>query len=229
MSCATVPTWNGAPVATQNSTASSNGSVVSFASAVTLDALPCGATTCPGGPVTAETRKRAGEDDILPYWCPPYALYSRTAIRRLGPPDPSLTSASPTLWEGRHFAYVRGFAQESVFAVLPGPGKSMQLGEPCWLVACSLRDVHREMVYDRAMREVFPPHDLRRFVEIPPHFCLRNMDMEYSYAIAPYRVESDTQVAEDYARRWNAFHDKGMDYHSILMGLVVRDSPVAGL
>ncbi|KAL8456154.1 hypothetical protein Emag_000016 [Eimeria magna] len=27
-----------------------------------------------------------------------------------------------------------------------------------------------------------------------------NMDMEYSYAVAPYRVESDTQVDEDYAR-----------------------------
>ncbi|KAL8455260.1 hypothetical protein Emag_000911 [Eimeria magna] len=76
----------------------------------------------------------------------------------------------------------------------------MKSGEPCWLVVCTLRDVHREMVYDRAMRQIFPHHDLRRFVEVPPRLCPRNMDMEYSYAVAPYRVESNAQVAEDYAR-----------------------------
>ncbi|KAL8440860.1 hypothetical protein Emag_007669 [Eimeria magna] len=81
----------------------------------------------------------------------------------------------------------------------------MRSGEPCWLVVCTLRDVHREMVYDRAMRQIFPHHDLRRFVEIPPRLCPRNMDMEYSYAVAPYRVESNAQVTEDYARRWRAF------------------------
>ncbi|KAL8440627.1 hypothetical protein Emag_007873 [Eimeria magna] len=27
------------------------------------------------------------------------------------------------------------------------------------------------MVYDRAMREIFPCHCLRRYVEIPPHLC----------------------------------------------------------
>ncbi|KAL8441055.1 hypothetical protein Emag_007491 [Eimeria magna] len=75
----------------------------------------------------------------------------------------------------------------------------MKSGEPCWLVACTLRDVHREMVYDRAMRQIFPQHDLRPFVEIPPRLCPRNMDMEYSYAVAPYRVESNAQVTEDYA------------------------------
>ncbi|KAL8442446.1 hypothetical protein Emag_006461 [Eimeria magna] len=75
----------------------------------------------------------------------------------------------------------------------------MKSGEPCWLVVCTLRDVHREMVYDRAMRQIFPHHDLRRFVEIPPRLCPRNMDMEYSYAVAPYRVESNAQVTEDYA------------------------------
>ncbi|KAL8442424.1 hypothetical protein Emag_006469 [Eimeria magna] len=70
----------------------------------------------------------------------------------------------------------------------------MQSGEPCWLVVCSLRDVHREMVYDRAMQEIFPRHELRRFVEIPPRLCPRNMDMEYSYAVAPYRVEYEAQL-----------------------------------
>ncbi|KAL8441798.1 hypothetical protein Emag_006891 [Eimeria magna] len=50
------------------------------------------------------------------------------------------------------------------------------------------------MVYDRAMQEIFPRHDLRRFVEILPRLCPRNMDMEYSYAIASYRVESDAQL-----------------------------------
>ncbi|KAL8440891.1 hypothetical protein Emag_007639 [Eimeria magna] len=71
------------------------------------------------------------------------------------------------------------------------------------------------MAYDRAMREIFPRHDLRRFVEIPPRLCPRKMDMEYSYAIAPYRVESDTQVDEDYACRWHAFGVGGLDYPSL--------------
>ncbi|KAL8442096.1 hypothetical protein Emag_006657 [Eimeria magna] len=70
----------------------------------------------------------------------------------------------------------------------------MQSGEPCWLVVCSLRDVHREMIYDRAMREIFPRHRLRRFVEIPPRMCPRNMNMEYSYAVAPSRVEPEVQL-----------------------------------
>ncbi|KAL8449408.1 hypothetical protein Emag_003589 [Eimeria magna] len=72
--------------------------------------------------------------------------------------------------------------------------------EPCWLVLWSLCDVHRKMVYDRAMREIFPRYDLCRFVEIPPRLCPRDMEIEYSYAIAPHRVESEAQVAEDCAR-----------------------------
>ncbi|KAL8440648.1 hypothetical protein Emag_007853 [Eimeria magna] len=32
-----------------------------------------------------------------------------------------------------------------------------------------------------------------------------NMDMEYSYAVSPYRVESLSRVTEDYSRRWQAF------------------------
>ncbi|KAL8451797.1 hypothetical protein Emag_002592 [Eimeria magna] len=91
----------------------------------------------------------------------------------------------------------------------------MESGEPCWLVVCSLRDVHREMVYDRAMLEIFPRHDLRRFVETLPRLSPRNMDMEYSYAVAPYCVESDAQVDEDYARRWHAFGVGGLDYPSL--------------
>ncbi|KAL8444799.1 hypothetical protein Emag_005329 [Eimeria magna] len=43
----------------------------------------------------------------------------------------------------------------------------------------------------------------------------RNMDMEYSYAVAPYRVESDAQVNEAYARRWHAFGVGGWDYPSL--------------
>ncbi|KAL8441402.1 hypothetical protein Emag_007208 [Eimeria magna] len=71
------------------------------------------------------------------------------------------------------------------------------------------------MVYDRAMRQIFPHHDLRRFVEIPPRLCPRNMDMEYSYAVAPYRVESNAQVTEDHASRWRAFGPGGLDYPSL--------------
>ncbi|KAL8441797.1 hypothetical protein Emag_006894 [Eimeria magna] len=138
-------------------------------------------------------RRRAGEDEYLLFWPPPYVLSSGAAFRRLGPPDPSLISVSPTLWEGRHFANLQEFAQESVFAVLPGPGRRMQSGEPCWLVVCSLRDVHREMVYDRALREISPRPNLPRFVEIPPRLCPRDMDMKYSYAIAPYRVGPEIQ------------------------------------
>ncbi|KAL8456169.1 hypothetical protein Emag_000004 [Eimeria magna] len=126
-------------------------------------------------------RRGAGEDDFLPDYCPPYVLYSRTAFRRLGPSDLDRTFASPTLWEGPHFADFRG------------PERVMQSGEPCWLVVCSLRDVHREMVYDRATQDIFPRHRLRRFVEIPPRMCPRNMDMEYSYAVAPYRVEPEAR------------------------------------
>ncbi|KAL8455638.1 hypothetical protein Emag_000531 [Eimeria magna] len=147
-----------------------------------------------GSGSTSVPLRRAGEDDFLPDYCPPHVLYSRTAFRRLGPPDLDRTFASPTLWEGPHFADYRGFSRESVFAVSAGPGRVMQSGKPCWLVVCSLRDVHREMVYDRAMQEIFPRHDLRRFVEIPFRLCPRNMDMEYSYAVAPYRVESEAQL-----------------------------------
>ncbi|KAL8441299.1 hypothetical protein Emag_007295 [Eimeria magna] len=98
--------------------------------------------------------------------------------------DLAPTFASPTLWEGPNFSDFRGCSRESVFAVLTGPAWVMRSGEPCWLVVCSLRDVYREMVYDRAMREIFPRHCLRRFAEIPPRLCPRNMDMEYSYAVA---------------------------------------------
>ncbi|KAL8442205.1 hypothetical protein Emag_006588 [Eimeria magna] len=160
-------------------------------------------------------RRQGGNDDFPPDYCPPYVLYSRVAFRRLGPPDLDRTFVSPTFWEGEHFADYRGFCQESVFAVLGGPERLMRSGEPCWLVACTLRGVHREMVYDRAMRQIFPHHDLRRFVEIPPRLCPRNMDMEYSYAVAPYRVESNAQVTEDYARRWRAFVPGGLIYPTL--------------
>ncbi|KAL8441247.1 hypothetical protein Emag_007337 [Eimeria magna] len=145
-------------------------------------------------------RRRAGGDNFPLDYCPPYVLYSRTAFRRMGLGIQNLTFASPTLWEGPHFAEFRGFPQENAFAVLGGPERLMKSGEPCWLVVGSLRDEHREMVYDRAMHEIFPHHDLRRFVEILPPLCPRNMDMEYSYAVAPYRAESGAQVNEDYAR-----------------------------
>ncbi|KAL8441800.1 hypothetical protein Emag_006889 [Eimeria magna] len=88
----------------------------------------------------------------------------------------------------------------------------MKSGEPCWLVVCSLRDVHREMVYDCAMQKIFPRHDLRRFVEILPRLCPCNMDMEYSCAVAPYRLESDAQLV-----------------FLIPMGHGIRDSLVAGI
>ncbi|KAL8444797.1 hypothetical protein Emag_005327 [Eimeria magna] len=65
------------------------------------------------------------------------------------------------------------------------------------------------------MLEIFPRHHLRRFVEIPPRLCPRNMDMEYSYAVAPYRIVPDAQVDEDYARRWHAFGAGGWDYPSL--------------
>ncbi|KAL8442707.1 hypothetical protein Emag_006270 [Eimeria magna] len=71
------------------------------------------------------------------------------------------------------------------------------------------------MVYDRAMLEIFPRHRLRRFVEILPRLCSRNMDMEYSYAVAPNRVEPEVKVNEDYARRWRAFGAGGLDYPSL--------------
>ncbi|KAL8449402.1 hypothetical protein Emag_003594 [Eimeria magna] len=71
------------------------------------------------------------------------------------------------------------------------------------------------MVYDRAMHQIFPHHDLRRFVEIPPRLCPRNMDMEYSYAVAPYRVEPAVRVNEDYARRWHAFALGNWDYPTL--------------
>ncbi|KAL8452009.1 hypothetical protein Emag_002532 [Eimeria magna] len=85
----------------------------------------------------------------------------------------------------------------------------MQSGEPSWLVVSSLRDVHREMVYDRAMLEIFPRRGLRRFVT-----WIWNI-RKYSYAVAPYRVESDAQVDEDYARRWHAFGVGELDYPSL--------------
>ncbi|KAL8443379.1 hypothetical protein Emag_005940 [Eimeria magna] len=82
-------------------------------------------------------RRRAGDDDFPPDYCPPYVLYSGTAFRRLGPPDLDRATVSPTFWEG-------------------------------------------------------------------------NMDMEYSYAVAPYRVESNAQVTEDYAGRWRAVVPGGL-------------------
>ncbi|KAL8451430.1 hypothetical protein Emag_002719 [Eimeria magna] len=38
------------------------------------------------------------------------------------------------------------------------------------------------------------------------------MDMEYSYAVSPYRVESLSRVTEDYSRRWQAFELGNADY-----------------
>ncbi|KAL8440893.1 hypothetical protein Emag_007638 [Eimeria magna] len=154
-------------------------------------------------------RRRAGEDRFRPDYCPLYVLYSRTAFRRLGPPDLDRTFASPTLGEAPNFSDFRGYSRESVFAVLTGPGWVMRSGEPCWLVVCSLRDVFREMVYD--------PRWGRSFLAIVYAASLRshltcNMDMEYSYAIAPYRVGSTGRVIEDYNRRWLAFDLGNSDY-----------------
>ncbi|KAL8443557.1 hypothetical protein Emag_005876 [Eimeria magna] len=165
-----------------------------------------------------------------PHTCPPYVLYSRTAFRRLGPPDLDRTFASPTLWEGPQFADFRGFSRESVFAVLAGPGWVMQSGEPCWVVVCFLRDVHREMIYDRAMREIFPRHRLRRFVEIPPRMCPRNMDIEYSYAVAPSRVEPEVQlvlIITDFICAFGWFD--ALLVFWIPMDHGIRDSLAAGL
>ncbi|KAL8442559.1 hypothetical protein Emag_006358 [Eimeria magna] len=139
------------------------------------------------------------------------------------------TLASPTLWEGPNFSDFRGYSQESAFAVLRGPGWVMRSGEPCWLVVCSLRDVYREMVYDRAMREIFSRHCLRRFVEIPPRLCPRNMDMEYSYAVAPCRVESNAQLTEDYARRPPAYEPLGPLAPSVASSVMSKISERGGV
>ncbi|KAL8456170.1 hypothetical protein Emag_000002 [Eimeria magna] len=180
-SCAIVRTWNGAPVAARNSTASSNGAVFNPASTVTLvprqeprsRPVPSYVTLLDSEDQVLRRfpRRRPGGDRFRPEYCPAYVLYSRVAFRRLGPQDLNRTFASPTLGEVPNFADYRGFSRESVFAVLMGPGWVMRSGEPCWLVVCSLRDVFREVVYDRAMREIFPSHSLRRYVEIPPHLC----------------------------------------------------------
>ncbi|KAL8444271.1 hypothetical protein Emed_006314 [Eimeria media] len=160
-------------------------------------------------------RRRAGEDEFPPDWCPPYVLHSRAAFRRLGPPAYAQgpgEQLEPTFWERRVFFDMRELDQESVFAVLRGPGFRMMSGEPCWLVRCTLRDVYREMVFDRAMICVYDNHDLRRFVEISRRYYPEDMDIDYSYAVAPYRVECEEEVVEDYARKWHAFRADRLNY-----------------
>ncbi|KAL8442444.1 hypothetical protein Emed_007267 [Eimeria media] len=139
-------------------------------------------------------------------------MAARRFFRRIDPPRPGGGGVAPVgAGEGVYFAGP-GLSRLGVFAVLGGIGRRMLPNEPCWLVRCTLRDVYREMVFNRAMREIYPDHDLRRFVELPPSLSRHDMDPEYSYAVAPSGVESVAAVTEDYERRWHAFRPDNDEY-----------------
>ncbi|KAL8440664.1 hypothetical protein Emag_007839 [Eimeria magna] len=127
------------------------------------------------------------------------------------------------------------------FAVLPGPGYKAQAMEQFWIVKMSLRDVYREMCYDRACRQLYPGRFLRRYLEVfpeppfPPrggpyrkshlldsfaylldaHFrpCFSAyLDLHRSYCMARDREEEE-RILEDYDRRWFAFDPLCSEYH----------------
>ncbi|KAL8443315.1 hypothetical protein Emag_005944 [Eimeria magna] len=124
------------------------------------------------------------------------------------------------------------------FAVLPGPGYKAQAMEQYWIVKMSLRDVYREMCYDRACRQLYPERFLRRNLEVLPkppsralpyrkshllvpfaypldfHFrsCFSaHLDLHRSYSMLRDREEEE-RILEDYDRRWFAFDPLCSEY-----------------
>ncbi|KAL8453611.1 hypothetical protein Emed_000746 [Eimeria media] len=136
------------------------------------------------------SRRQPGEDDFALDWCPPYVvLDDGRAFRRLGPPAVARERGIqpvPERWERHSFRYMPGFDQ------------------PCWLVRCALREVSREIAYDRSVLAIFPYHNLRLLwrslvgiilcvVDLcAPASPADDIDIQYAYATAPRRIDSGT-------------------------------------
>ncbi|KAL8425456.1 hypothetical protein ACSSS7_008381 [Eimeria intestinalis] len=121
---------------------------------------------------------------------------------------------------------------QRVFAVIPGPGYNRAVLEPYWLVKLTLREVYREMKYDRVCRDLYPGRFLRRFVEVPlpygdrklppcsfhllfvPHRCASDsrIDWQRSYCFEPFQQQYEEAATEDYERRWAAFSVDNSSY-----------------
>ncbi|KAL8441609.1 hypothetical protein Emed_007537 [Eimeria media] len=98
------------------------------------------------------------------------------------------------------------------FAVILGPGYKPYPDEPLWLVQATLRDIHREMIYDEACRELYPDRFLRRFVEVDMPSDPDDVDVRRSHCLAPHTPELDREMEEDFYRRLGAFQYHNADY-----------------
>ncbi|KAL8443309.1 hypothetical protein Emed_006914 [Eimeria media] len=106
-----------------------------------------------------------------PYaWSPPPRKHPRFAFYS-GPP-PTAQNAVPLPLPFRRpycpFGDQQALDVIRYFCVIPGPDYKLGDLEQLWIVKMSLRDVYREMCYDRACRQLYPSRFLRRFVEIFP-------------------------------------------------------------
>ncbi|KAL8441232.1 hypothetical protein Emag_007349 [Eimeria magna] len=126
------------------------------------------------------------------------------------------------------------------FAVLPGPGYEIQAIEQFRIVKMSLRDVYREVCYDRACCQLYLGRFLRRFSKVFPEPPPPLTNVPYSklhlsgcfaclvfvpflscssgYQDLPrsncmtWDKETEKQILEDYDRRWLAFDPLCSDY-----------------
>ncbi|KAL8442052.1 hypothetical protein Emed_007421 [Eimeria media] len=117
---------------------------------------------------------------------------------RLGAPLPR------DLWKRHTFDDPPELNRRSVFAVLDGPSRPTLSSEPCWLVRTSPRGIFHEMEYDVAMSQIYPRYNRRLFVELPRELCPEDIDCDYSFVLAPRRVELPEDVEEDWRRRYLA-------------------------
>ncbi|KAL8444794.1 hypothetical protein Emed_006050 [Eimeria media] len=170
-----------------------------------------------------------------PYaWSPPRRKHPRFGFYS-GPP-PTAQNAVPLPLPFRRpycpFGDQQALNAIRYFCVIPGPGYKMGILEQLWIVKMSLRDVYREMCYDRACRQLYPSRFLRRFVEIFPkipegrkfHFAylpLRCSFDDHGFSVFLYLARSycfygghtsKKSMEVDYARRWLAFVPDNSDY-----------------
>ncbi|KAL8451153.1 hypothetical protein Emag_002885 [Eimeria magna] len=134
-----------------------------------------------------------------PYaWSPPRRKHERFGFYT-GPPQTAQNPVElPIPFRPPHcpFGDPAALIPLRYFAVLPGPGYKAQVMEQYWIVKMSLRDVYREMCYDRACRQLYPERFLRRYMEVFPEPPSRDLPSPYLDLPRSYCLLRDMEEEE---------------------------------